>query len=233
MICHEALIAGEVDIYPEYVGTALTAILQLDGTRSAGDALETVRNTYTERFGCIWFDPLGFENTYVLALRKEVALREQLTTISGLASVSNSMRAGFPSEFMERPDGYPGLRRTYGLSFANVRDLDPALMYQALVSGELDVISAFSTDGRIEAYDLALLKDDRSFFPPYQAALVVREDLIAEMPELGPLLRRLTGMIDTETMQQMNYQVDHHQHSPREVARQFLESMGLVKESQN
>jgi len=228
MICHEALTGGEIDIYPEYVGTALTAILGEEAHLSAGESYSVVRDTYEERFGCTWLKPFGFENTYALAVSKELAQRRGLVSISDLVPIASTLRAGFPSEFMERPDGYPGLRSTYYLAFSEIRDLDPSLMYQALASGELDVISAFSTDGRIKTYDLTLLEDDRSFFPPYQAALVVREDLFRRFPDLRPLMRGLSGRIDTKTMQPLNGLVDEEHQTPADAAMWFLGERGLI-----
>ncbi|MGB2957879.1 MAG: glycine betaine ABC transporter substrate-binding protein [Bacteroidota bacterium] len=228
MICHEALAAGEVDMYAEYVGTALRAILQLDGQRSEAEAFDVVERFYAEQFDCVWLDPFGFENTYALAVTGQFAKTERLSSISDLTNISRSLRAGFPSEFMERPDGYPGLQETYGLAFGSVKDLEAALMYQALASGELDVISAYSTDGRIEAYNLAILEDDRSFFPPYHAAAVVRRTTLGKLPQLGPVLRRLSGAIDTDTMQRLNYRVDQDKISPADVAKEFLSDRGLL-----
>jgi osmoprotectant transport system permease protein len=228
MICHEALVAGEVDLYAEYVGTALTAILGIERKVGRNDALRTVKDAYADRFGCTWIDPFGFENTYALAVTRDLAIANDLSSVSDLASIRGTLRAGFPSEFMERPDGYPGLRDIYGLSFGTVIDLDPSLMYQALALGELDVISAFSTDGRIEANGFVVLDDDLSFFPPYHAAPVLRAAILQDEPNVGAVIRRLSGRIDTRTMQRLNYGVDHGKRAPAEVAAEFLTNAGLL-----
>ena len=172
-----------------------------------------------------WLQPFGFNNTYAITVRKSDAVGHHLRTISDLAVIARRLRAGFTAEFSQRPDGYPGLRRAYGLAFREVRDLDPSILYQAIANGEVDVICAFATDGRIAALGLQPLTDDRCFFPPYQAAPVIRTAVLAAHPELRRVLGLLAGRLDNSTMQRLNFQVDEKKLTPKQVARQFLEDL--------
>lgn len=228
MICHEALVRGEIDIYPEYTGTGLTAVLQRPAISNAKRVMRIVRQEYASRFDCDWLQPFGFNNTYAITIRSADARRNGWRTISDLRAASSELRAGFTAEFMERPDGYAGLRKLYELSFGNVRDLDPALMYRAIEASEVDVICAFATDGRIAAYDLAPLLDDRHYFPPYEAAPVVRAPFLSEHPELGEALAPLAGALSDTTMQRLNFEVDGEGRSPAEVAQEFLAARGFL-----
>jgi osmoprotectant transport system permease protein len=228
MICHEALVRGEIDLYPEYTGTALTAVLGEPAANDADQVLRTVRQHYGTRFGCEWLGPFGFDNTYAITVRSADATRNRWRSISDLEEPSPGLRAGFTAEFMEREDGYPGLRRVYDLRFRDVRDLDPALMYRAIAESEVDVICAFATDGRIAAYDLTPLSDDREFFPPYQAAAVVRSRVLSDHPELRAALTPLAGALDDRAMQRLNLQVDGEGRTPADVARRFLSESGLL-----
>lgn len=228
MICHQALIRGAIDLYAEYTGTALTAVLDRPASSNAAQVLDTVRTDYWERFDCVWLDPFGFNNTYAITVRSGEAGRHNWRKISDLVPDAPNLRAGFTSEFVERPDGYPGLARAYGLHFGEVRDLDPSLMYRAIADSEVDVICAFATDGRIAAWHLAPLRDDRRFFPPYQAAPVVRASLLADHPELKRALAPLAGLLDDATMQRLNYAVDGQGRRPADVAREFLETHHLL-----
>ena len=150
--------------------------------------------------------------------------------ISDLIASAPNLRAGFTSEFAERPDGYPGLRKVYGLHFGEVRDFDPTLMYEALAKGEVDVICAFATDGRIAAYQLKPLLDNRGFFPPYYAAPIIRKEVLRSQPEIRDALTPLSGLLNDGTMQQLNYEVDGKKRSPQDVAREFLKSHNLLNE---
>lgn len=229
MIAHGALSRGEVDLYAEYTGTALTAILHREVVTDPDSALSIVREVYRDRFEAEWLQPFGFNNTYVLAVRAADADQFGWEKISDLAYRASRLRGGFPSEFMERPDGYPGLRRVYGFSFGTVVDIDPAIMYEAVAKGEVDLISAFATDGRIEAYNLALLTDDREAFPPYYGAPVVRMQALQDYPGLREALAPLGGLIDDATMRRLNFQVDERGESPTVVARNFLRNNELLK----
>ena len=230
MICHGALESGEIDLYAEYTGTALTAILQQPVIADGDRAHATIAREYRRRFSAEWLRPFGFDNTYAITVRRFDAVSRGLRTISDLVAISGTLRAGFTAEFSERPDGYPGLRRAYGLRLGKVQDLDPALMYQAIANREVDVICAFATDGRIIALDLQPLRDDRGFFPPYQAAPVVRTEVLEAHPELGPVLELLAGTLDDATMQRLNLAVDGEKRRPSDVAREFLEARDLLGE---
>jgi len=251
-VVHEALVNGEVDAYAEYTGTGLLAILNLPlpaGTPAAGmaatpmagmegtpgattgvDAVyDTVKREYAEQFDLAWLDPLGFNNTYTLALTEERATELGVTTISDLIEQSGDLTLGGTQEFLTRPDGLPGLAETYaGLEFDDEQGLDPGLLYQAVDSGDVDVISAFATDGRIPALGLVTLEDDLGFFPPYFAAPVVRQELLDEDPAIGEALNQLAGMIDDATMAGLNLRIDEEGEEPEDVARAFLEEQGLI-----
>ncbi len=228
MIAHGALTGGEIDLYAEYTGTALTAILKHPVIADPVQAFQTVSSEYQQRFAVDWLRPFGFNNTYAITIRKADALSRNLRSISDLTPISAHLRAGFTAEFSERPDGFPGLQQAYGLQFGKVLDLDPALMYQAITNREVDVICAFATDGRIAAFDLQPLQDDRGFFPPYQAAPVIRTEVLKAHPDLRHVLNLLAGRLDDVTMQRLNFKVDGNHFQPRDVAREFLESHGLV-----
>ena len=229
MICHGALKSGGIDLYAEYTGTALTAILKQSVIADPDQAHEMVTREYRQRFAADWLRPFGFNNTYTITVRKSDASSRNLRTISDLIAISGTLRAGFTAEFSERLDGYPGLSRAYELQFREVRDLDPALMYQAIANREVDVICAFATDGRIAALDLQPLQDDRGFFPPYQAAPVIRTEILETHPELRQVLNLLAGILDNATMQRLNFEVDEKKHRPSDVALEFLEGHGLLE----
>jgi len=187
-----------------------------------------VSEEYRQRFQAQWLEPFGFDNTYAITVRRDDAEKYGWKSISDLAERAGELRAGFTSEFQEREDGYPGLKRAYGFGFGKAYDLSPALMCEALAKGEVDVICAFATDGRIVAYNLQPLKDDRGFFPPYDAAPVVRTEFLAEHPEVRQALAPLAGLLDDETMQRLNFRVEGKKRSHEAVAREFLKSKGLV-----
>ena len=168
----------------------------------------------------------GFNNTYAITVRAAHADEHGWEAISDLGNVADQLSAGFTAEFMERPDGYPGLRRAYGFDFGRTADLDPGLMYKALADGQVDVICAFATDGRIAAYSLRVLHDDRSFFPPYDAAPVIRNDLLRDHPEIRDALTPLAGTIDDREMRRMNFAVDELKQRPSAVARDWIEARG-------
>ena len=232
MICHGALESGEIDLYAEYTGTALTVILKQPVIADPARAYRTVDREYRQRFASEWLNPFGFNNTYAITVRKSDAASRDLRTISDLTAIAGTLRAGFTAEFSERPDGYPGLRRAYGLQFGEVRDFYPALMYQAIANREVDVICAFATDGRITAFDLQPLRDDRGFFPPYQAVPVIRTEVLQAHPELREVLGMLAGRLDDATMQELNFEVDEKQRRPADVAREFLASQCLLKKEE-
>jgi osmoprotectant transport system substrate-binding protein len=222
LLCHKAVVAGQIDLYPEYTGTALTAIL---GEKPFGDAdavYREVRDNYRERFGLEVGPPLGFNNTFAIVIRGDDAARLHLTTISDLIPLAGQWRAGFGYEFMERPDGYRGLADAYGLHFGHEpRIMDLGLLYRALKEKQVDVVAGNSTDGLITALGMVVLKDDRNYFPPYQAVTITRSAALREHPGLGAALDALGGKISEEEMRQMNYAVDGQQREPSAVVREF------------
>ncbi len=228
MIAHNALRQGAIDLYVEYTGTALTAILGAASMHDPDAVYEHVSKVYAERFGLVWLKPFRINNAYALAVRRRVAQERGWSTISDLAREAKGLRAGFTPEFSERPDGYPGLAQAYGLKFGRVYDLEAALMYRALAEDEVDAISAYATDGRIEALQLVLLRDDRSFFPPYFAVPVVREDVLARHPELRTIIAPLADVLDNSTMRALNWSVDGEKKNAAEVAAEFLRAKGLL-----
>lgn len=223
-ICHAALLNGELDCYVEYTGTGLLNILKREVIGNADRAYRTVAAGYRKQFDLEWLPPIGFNNTYAIAVRADDAQAHGWKTISDLAAVADELRGGFTAEFMERPDGYPGLAEKYDFTLGRTVDLDPGLMYDALADGQVDVICAFATDGRIAEYRLVVLEDDRAFFPPYDAAPVVRSESLAAHPRVREVLASLAGTINDDDMRQMNYAVDVLKRSPAEVAREWIDS---------
>jgi len=208
-VTHEALASGGIDLYAEYTGTGWTSVLgerPLGG--DPGETFRRVKAAYEAKFGVTWLEPLGFNNTYTLAMRADAAEKLGIETMSQLAAHSAGLRFGATHEFLERPDGYKGLQATYGLKFGEVRGLDPGLTYGAVREGTVDVNDAFATDGRIQAFGLKVLKDDKLYFPPYYAAVVIRQDTLRAHPELADALGLLAGRIDDAAMSALNGQVD-------------------------
>jgi len=234
VICHEALVNGGIDLYVEYTGTALLNLLDrgYDSAASPADVLEEMRRAYRERFDVEVLQPLGFENTYAIAMPRSRAEALGWEQVSQLAADAGDLHAGFTAEFMEREDGLPGLRRAYGLRFGRVSDLAPELMYSALAQGGVDVIGAFSTDARILMFDLVALEDDRAYFPPYEAVPVVRRSTLARFPELEPVLAELAGRIGNDVMTRLNHAVDVEKRSPRDVVAEFLKPFFQDKRTQ-
>lgn len=230
IICHNAITAGEVDLYPEYTGTALTAILgeELAPQGSAGseDVYAAVQRAYSERFDLEWFTPFGFDNTYVLMTRHGVADSLGWTAASDVGALAPSLSVGFTAEFAERPDGYPGFSEHYGFAFGETRDLEPNILYEAVAEEQVDVAFGFATDGRIDSYDLRVLDDDRGFFPPYEAAPVVRIATLRAYPELRAPLERLGGALPDSTMRRLNREAEQGDGTIAEVAAGFVASLG-------
>jgi osmoprotectant transport system substrate-binding protein len=227
-ICQQALLAGRMDLYVEYTGTALTAILHDPLQADPAAVYERVRSEYQRRFGLDVLPSLGFNNTFAIVVRGEDARRLHLKTISDAAPFAHDWRAGFGYEFMERPDGFKGLAQTYRLSFAETpRILDLGLLYRALLEKQVDIVAGNSTDGLLAARDLTMLADDKRYFPPYEAVPVVRPDAWARFPEMRAALLELAGKINDEEMRRMNYEVDGEHRDIADVAREFLRGKGL------
>jgi osmoprotectant transport system substrate-binding protein len=222
LICHQAMLAGQMDLYAEYTGTALAAVLREPSSNDTETVYRTVRDAYRDRFGFDVGPPLGFNNTFAIVVRSEDAKKFKLHTISDLVPHAAQWRAGFGYEFMERSDGYPGLSRAYGLKFAAAPSImDLGLLYRALKENRVDVVAGSATDGLIIALGMVILEDDRHFFPPYQAVTILRGGALGEHPELRGALDVLGGKISDDEMRQMNYAVDAQQRDPAAVAREF------------
>ena len=227
-IAFKALRAGSIDVYPEYTGTGLLAILGRPPVHAASEAYQIVSREFRDRYGMRWLAPLGFENTYAIAVRRATADSLRLATLTDLARASNRLRAGLTPDFIGRADGLPGLSRAYGLRFADVRALGPAIKYQALAAGQVDVIDGYSTDGLIARYDLVVLADDRHFFPPYEGAALVGSRLASEQPAALAALGELSGRLDVATMRALNKRVEVDGASIPVVAHDALATLGLV-----
>jgi len=227
-VAFRALTTGAIDVYPEYTGTGLLAILGEQPIADKDAVFREVSTKFRERYGARWLSPLGFQNTYAIAVRRATADSLHLKTLSDLAATSGRIRAGLTADFVGRADGLPGLQKAYGLHFADVRVLGPAVKYQALAAGQVDVIDGYSTDGLIARYDLLVLDDDRHFFPPYEAAALVGRRLVDEMPQALVALGELSGRIDQTRMRAMNKRVEVDGVAASVVARDALHDLGLV-----
>lgn len=226
-VLFEAIKADEVDLYLEYTGTGLIN-LGMEPLTDPDEVYEIVKTEYDKQFNIKWMEPYGFNNTYAMMVTRDTANKYGLETVSDLAEVAHEMTLGGSYVFTERADGYPGLSEHYGFEFDVVKGLDPSLMYQALIEGSVDVISGFATDGRIVAFDLVSLIDDKQFFPPYDATVIVRGEVLEKHPELEEILNRLANRIDDNKMAELNAAVDLDKREPADVAREFLEKEGLI-----
>jgi osmoprotectant transport system substrate-binding protein len=231
MVCFEALKKGELDIYPEYTGTGLTAHLKMDVISDADRVYEIVKEEFDQRFKITWLEPLGINNTYAVAVTADFARKHHLTKVSQLASLAPKLRFGTDHEFLNRQDGYDGLVNVYGLKFKGTPvKMDIALKYQAIFEGKMDVTDAFATDGQLIRYKLQILEDDKHFFPPYYAAPLVKNETLEKHPEIETVLNELAGKIRDAQMQQMNYQAEAEDKSIKDIAREFLVEQGLISE---
>jgi osmoprotectant transport system substrate-binding protein len=229
-ICQQAMLAGRIDIYPEYTGTALSAVLKqtLGGDKAA--VYQRVKTEYEQRFGLTLGPSLGFNDTFAMEIRGEDARRLSIKTLSQAAQFTPQWHAGFGYEFMERPDGYRGLVAAYGLHFAEQpRIMDLGLLARALKDRQIDFAGGNATDGLIPALDLFILEDDRHYFPPYEAVPVIREQTLREHPEIAGILAALADKISNEEMQRMNYAVDGQHRDTKDVVSEFLREKKLIQ----
>jgi osmoprotectant transport system substrate-binding protein len=227
-ICQQALVAGRIDAYVEYTGTALTAILKQPVDRDPNSVLHTVRSLYASRYHVTVAGPLGFENTFAMVIRGDDARHLNLKTLSQAAPDTPQWRLGVGYEFEQRPDGLPGLSAAYGLRFAGKpRTMDLGLLYRALNAHQVDMIAANSTDGPIQAFGLVALEDDKHYFPPYQAVPLVREEALARWPQIQVALKALAGKVTADDMRAMNEAIDGRHRSPADVVREFRAGKGL------
>lgn len=222
-VCHEAILAGQIGMYVEYTGTAFTAVLKHPPVQSRDSVYRAVAAEYAQRFHLVWLAPFGFNNTFAIVVRDSDAARHGLRTISDVASLAPRWKAGFGYEFLERADGYQGLSRVYGLRFsAPPTAMDLGLTYRALADGQVDLIAGNSTDGQIAALHLRSLEDDRHYFPPYEAAVVARAELLQRHPEVGKALAELAGKIQDSTMRRLNGEADVQHRDIALIARDWL-----------
>jgi len=227
-IAFAALERGAIDVYPEYTGTGLLAILHQQPSADPREVFARVARECRERFGVRWLPPLGFQNTYAIAVRRPTADSLHLRSLTDLARVAFTLRAGLTPDFIGRDDGLPGLRRAYGMRFREVRALLPAVKYQALAAGQVDVIDGYSTDGLILKYDLVVLADDRAFFPPYEAAAVTAPGLAERRPDAVAALTELSGLLREDTMRALNRRVEVDGEPVARVAAAALAGLGLT-----
>lgn len=226
IVQHKAMTSGDVDITAtRYTGTDLAGALGMEPVRDPKEALEIVQREFQEQFDQTWFDSYGFANSYAFTVRKEVADKEQLQTVSDLEPLASDLKFGVDNSWLKRKgDGYPGFIEEYGFEFGETYPMQIGLVYQAAANGKMDVVLAYTTDGRIKAFGLQVLEDDKQFFPPYDSSLVARNDVLEKYPELRDILQKLSGKIDTETMRAMNYEADAKMKEPSVIAREFLEA---------
>ncbi len=227
-VLHQAMTQNEIDVYPTWTGTQLTGILRYEGPNlSSEETFRRVREGFEDEFGFTWSEPLGFNNTYVWAVRRADAEAYDLTTASDLASIAGDWVAAGDDNFDIRPDAYPGWSDHYGIEFDRLVTMQYALMYTAIDQGEVDAIAAFSTDPRIQTLDLVMLEDNLEWFPDYSGSFVVRMDLIERHPEVLETLNILGGALDDATMAELNGRFDEGE-EPEDIARDFLVSAGLI-----
>ena len=232
-VCHQALTAGQIDAYIEYTGTAFTTVLKQQPISDPKVVYQQVKRSYAKQFGLEVTPPLGFENTFAMIIRGEDARALNLQTMSQAARHTPQWQAGFGYEFLNREDGFPGLAKTYKLQFTKShRVMDLGLIYRALVDRQVDLVAGNSTDAQIARLDLAILQDDKRYFPPYEAAPIVRQATLKKHPELQIAIASLAGLINETEMRRLNYQVEGELRDIKAVVREFLQSKGLGKKIQ-
>jgi osmoprotectant transport system substrate-binding protein len=228
LLVHKALLSGDLDLYVEYTGTALTAVLNESPANNSAAVYNRVKELYAQRFHLEVTEPLGFENTFAMVIRGDDAKTFHLQKISDIVPLAPKWRAGVGYEFLERPDGFPGLTQNYNLHFAeSPKVMDLGLIYRALVDHQVDIVAGNSTDGLIDSLHLVALEDDRHYFPPYDAVPIVRIDTLAKFPQLRATLADLAGKLTATDMRHLNAQVDADQRDVAVVVRAFRQSRGL------
>ncbi len=231
-VCFEALRTGGIDLYPEYTGTGLVTILGQPPMGEANTVLNRVRAEFLERWNLWWLAPLGFDNSYALALPRKQAQALGLRSISDLVPVASSMKAGLGFEFIERADGLPGLAQHYGLHFKSVVGMQQTLKYQAAAKGDIDLLDVYTTDGRLAVYDFVVLEDDRHFFPPYEAAALVRGETLEQHPKLGRVISLLAHALNAKQMRAFNLRIQEQGVPVAQAAREALQHLQLVSTNQ-
>ncbi len=229
-IAQQALLDGAIDVFPDYTGDALANVLGEDPITDPREAFEFVKQAYLERHDITWLEPTPFNNTYALALKRELAEELGITTISDLAPHAAEWTLGSSVEFAGRPiDGYAGMIQHYGFDFGSIRPMDVGLMYSSIDAGEVDVIVAFATDARIELVDLRVLEDDKYFFPAYNAAITVRNEILDAHPEIAEAINAVIATLDTETQVRLNARADIEQIPVEQVAEDYLRELGVIE----
>ncbi len=229
-VAQEAITTGQIDIYPEYTGTGLLTVLKLPVNSDPQAVYQSVADAYRDQWNLVWLEPAPMNNTQALAMTREGAEQHGVRTISDMAAKASELTMAGPPEFQEREDGLPGIMAAYGnFQLQEYRAVDPGLRYQALTSGQADVVVAFGTDGEIAAFDLVTLEDDRGLFPPYQVAPIVRGEILESYPEVEEILNGLAPLLTDDVMRQLNYEVSGNGREPADVAEEFLVQSGLVE----
>lgn len=228
MLAHQALVNGQIDLYPEYTATALTAVLNLPPSSNPVEVLTTVRNEYERRFGIRWLDPLGFNNTFAMVIRREDAQRHHMESLSDAARYAAGWTLGVGYEFQQRPDGLAKLLATYRLPLTGPpKTMDLGLLYRALEQRQVTMVAGNSTDGLLSVLDVTILSDDQGCFPPYEAAIAVRRESLKREPGLEPALKELAGKFTDDIMRRLNHQATVQHGRVQDVAKQFLKDRGL------
>jgi osmoprotectant transport system substrate-binding protein len=230
LIAHQALTTGEIDLYPEYTGTALISVLKGEAFGDADRVYESVKDFYEQNFKVTWLKPAGINNGYALIVRQDTADKYQLKTLSDLGKVAKSLSVGAGPEFADRKDGIPGLKAVYGAEFKDFRQFAKlGLRYDALAAKQIDVANGFATDWQIADQKLVTLTDDKNLFPPYFVAPVIRQDALTVNPKAAEILNGVNALLDNETMRALNAKVEQEREEPRTVARDFLKQKGVLK----
>ncbi|WP_235602955.1 glycine betaine ABC transporter substrate-binding protein [Piscirickettsia litoralis] len=229
-IAQNALLKGEIDLYPEYTGTAYLTVLhkKYNPNLSTQAMFNTLKADYQKQFNLTWLPPFGFNNSQTIAIPKALAQKLNISNLSQLAPYLNQITLAAPPEFLERADGLKGLEKAYQLKFTHIRQMTPDLMYAALASKQVNAILAFTTDGRLQSHNLQLLDDNKHFYPPYDAAIIIREQTLKQHPEIYCALKPLFNRLNNKTMQTLNNQVDSLHKTPYEVAKNYLKTNRLL-----
>ena len=228
---HPAMLKGEFDLYPEYTGTSWEAVLKKEGSYDESK-FDELQKEYKEKYNLEYVNLYGFNNTYGLAVNRDIAEKYNLKTYSDLAAVSNNLIFGAEYDFFEREDGYKELQKVYNVDFKKKIDMDIGLKYQAMKDKKIDVMVIFTTDGQLAISDVVVLEDDKKMYPSYRAGTVVRSEILSEYPELKPVLEKLNNILDDKTMADLNYQVESEGKKPEDVAREYLQEKGLLEVKQ-
>ena len=225
---HPAMLKGEFDLYPEYTGTSWEAVLKKEGSYDESK-FDELQKEYKEKYNLEYVNLYGFNNTYGLAVNRDIAEKYNLKTYSDLVAVSNNLIFGAEYDFFEREDGYKELQKVYNMNFKKQIDMDIGLKYQAMKDKKIDVMVIFTTDGQLAISDVVVLEDDKKMYPSYRAGTVIRSEILSEYPELKPVLEKLNNILDDKTMADLNYQVESEGKKPEDVAREYLQEKGLLE----